>query len=115
MDFAMCFTCAPTSPISNMFANLFFPATTTPIDIDVNVNFSIIPFLFATSIYPCSRSSSVKNFSTSLLNVAIIDWHMSSASIDGIIAMKSSPPIWPINEFSKNFSWIHLIIVCAVN
>ena len=69
----MCFTCAPTSPISNILENLPFSTITTPIDIDVNANCSIIPFLFATYIYPFSISCSVKNFITFLSKLAIID------------------------------------------
>ena len=49
-DLALCLTWAPTSPISSILANLPTSASTTPIEIDVNGNCSIIPFLFATSI-----------------------------------------------------------------
>ena len=42
------------------------------IEIDVNGNCSIIPFLFATSIYPFSISCLVKNFITFLSKLAII-------------------------------------------
>ena len=79
-----------------MFANLPTSASTTPIEIDVSGNCSITPFLFATSIYPFSRSSSVKNFVTPSSKLAIINWHILSTSNVGTIAIKSSPPICPI-------------------
>ena len=42
-------------------------------EIEIKGNCSITPFLFATSMYPLSKSTSVKNLFTSLSNVAIID------------------------------------------
>ena len=60
--FAKCFTCAPTSPISNELTYSSGSAATTPIESDVSGNLSIIPFLFATSKYPFSQSSAVNIF-----------------------------------------------------
>ena len=90
-----------------MFENLPFSPNTTPIESEVKGNCSITPFLLATSIYPLSKSSSVKNLTTSLSKVAKIAWHISSISTDGTIAMKSSPPIWPTKEPSGNILWMH--------
>lgn len=55
-----------------MFKNLFSSATTTPIEIDVSGKVSITPFLFFTSKYPFSASSSLKYFKTSISNSAIM-------------------------------------------
>ena len=47
--FDKCFTWAPASPISSVLWNLPGGTSTAPIDIDVNGNSSMIPFLFGTS------------------------------------------------------------------
>ena len=68
-DLAACFTCAPTSPISRMLPNLPTSATTTPMDKEVSGNCSIIPFRLATSMYPFSKSFSVKYLSLVTINL----------------------------------------------
>ena len=90
-------------------------ATTTPIDTDVSGNCSIIPFLFATSMYPLSMSSGVKNFNTFVSNVDIMSWHILSHCVVGIIATKSSPPMCP-TKLPSGISWCTLLtITSAVN
>ena len=76
--FAICFTCAPTSPISSAFLNLPISASTTPIEIEVSGNCSIIPRLFATSTYPLKASSFVKYSNTFSSNSLITFLHICS-------------------------------------